>query len=414
MHHAAFDAPLWSLAPFVLLLLGIAVLPLVAPLWWLRERNQALLSGLCAAPVAAWLLSRSPAALWHSLGEYASFMALLGSLFVISGGIHLAGDLRATPGRNTLLLGAGAVLANLLGTTGASVVLIRLVLRTNQQRRNVGHLPFFFILLVSNAGGLLTPFGDPPLFLGFLRGVPFGWTLRLWPIWLLAVGYLLSLFYVVDRRAYAREAARDVERDEAEVEPLRIVGLSNAALLLGVLGAAFVPSPFREIAMLSLAGVSYLLGSRPARELNRFGFGPIVEVALLFGGIFVTMVPALALVQAHAGALGLGTPWQFLVTTGLLSSVLDNAPTYVTFLSAAQGLGLPDEVIGVPHVFLEAISIGAVLMGANTYIGNGPNFMVKAIASSSGYATASFGRHAFWAVIVLLPVYVAAALYVSR
>jgi Na+/H+ antiporter NhaD/arsenite permease-like protein len=411
MHEHTPSVPVVAVVPFALLLLCIAVLPLVAHHWWERNRNKAIVGGLFAAPVAAWLLLRDPHALGHAALEYVSFVVLLGALYVVAGGIRITGDLRATPATNTALLAIGAVLANVIGTTGASMVLIRAVLRTNSQRREVGHLPFFFILIVSNCGGLLTPLGDPPLFLGFLRGVPFSWTLRLWPVWLGVVGYLLLTFYFVDRRAYRRERPDALRRDAAESEALGIQGLPNLVLLAGVVGAVFLPTPWREAVMVTLAAVSQLAVARDVRAANKFTWTPIGEVAILFAAIFVTMVPALQLLSARGGELGLSSPWQFFVVTGGLSSFLDNAPTYLTFFSVAESLGLAEEVAKMPHVFLEAISAGAVLMGANTYIGNGPNFMVKAIADEQGYATGSFFRYAAVAVLTLSPAYVAVGAY---
>jgi Na+/H+ antiporter NhaD/arsenite permease-like protein len=408
--------PALAVVPFALLLVCIAALPLLAPRFWEKNRNKAIVATALSVPVAVWLLGARPQALWHSAVEYTSFIALLLALFVACGNIHVSGDLDATPRHNVTLLGAGAVLANAIGTTGASMLLIRLILRTNSQRRNVAHLPFFFILIVSNCGGLLTPLGDPPLFLGYLRGVPFTWTLKLWPVWIVAIGYLLAVFYLVDRRAYARERPADLERDRSQIEPVRLHGWRSVGLLIGVVLSVFLPTPFRELAMFALALVAYFAGgpgAREARKRNGFCFHPMLEVALLFAGIFVTMVPALALLEQHGRSLGLTQPWHYFLVTGALSSVLDNAPTYLTFLSAAQSLGLSPEVAGVPAAFLLAISAGAVLMGANTYIGNGPNFMVKAIADAAGYPTASFFRHALLAVIVLAPVYAFVAFWVS-
>jgi Na+/H+ antiporter NhaD/arsenite permease-like protein len=402
-----------TVVPFVLLLLAIACLPMLAPSFWEKNRNKAIVAAVLSAPVALWLALREPTTLVHSLGEYASFVALLGSLFMVSGGIHLDGDLQATPGRNTALLALGGVLASLLGTTGASMLLIRTVLRSNSQRRNVSHLPLFFILIVSNCGGLLTPLGDPPLFLGYLRGVPFTWTLQLWPIWLAAMLWLLGLCYLVDRRAYAREDKKRIARDMREVVPLRLLGWRNVGILVGIVACVFLPTPYREGGMAVLAMVSLWLGGRSAREANGFTFGPIVEVSILFAGIFVTMIPALRLLALHGSRLGLVHPWQYFVASGSLSSVLDNAPTYLTFLSAAQGMGLHADTVGIPNAFLAAISAGSVLMGANTYIGNGPNFMVKAIADECGCKTASFGRYAAAAVLTLSPVYVFAIWWLS-
>jgi len=411
------STPLVAIIPFVLMLAGIAILPLAAPSFWDRNRNKAVFSALLAAPIAMWLWVSTPELLIHAAHEYVSFLALLGSLFVVAGGIHLGGDLRASPRTNTIILGIGALLASLLGTTGASMLLIRLLLRTNSERRHTRHIPFFFILLVSNAGGLLTPLGDPPLFLGFLRGVPFTWTLRLFPIWLLAVGYLLVLFYWIDRRAYAREAATDLAKDAQQFEPLQICGRLNLVWLAAIVLSVFLPSPIREAAMMGSAAASLLIGSKTGRNLNGFSFSPIAEVAILFAGIFVTMSPALLLLEQKGPALGLSAPWHFFLVSGALSSVLDNAPTYLTFLTAAQStstsLGLAIDVVSVPASLLAAVSAGSVLMGANTYIGNGPNFMVKSIAEASGYRMPSFGRYAMMAILILSPVYVVTAILVG-
>jgi Na+/H+ antiporter NhaD/arsenite permease-like protein len=409
--------PPYAGIPFAVILGGIAVIPLFAPEFWERNRNKALFVVLLAAPVAALLLSSSPHLLFHAAREYTSFLCLLGSLFVVAGGIHLAGDLLATPRNNTYILGVGAMLASVLGTTGASMLLIRLMLRTNSERRHTLHIPFFFILLVSNAGGMLTPLGDPPLFLGFLRGIPFTWTLRLFPIWLMTTGYLLALFYWIDRRAYAREDAGDISRDVANVVPLRVEGKLNFAWLGVVVLAVFLPTPAREVVMVLASIASLLLGGRGPRAKNTFTFAPIAEVAILFAGIFVTMAPVLSLLEAKGPALGLSSPWHFFFVSGFLSSVLDNAPTYLTFLTTAQStaasLGLATGVASVPGAFLAAVSAGSVLMGANTYIGNGPNFMVKSLAEASGYRTHSFGRYALHALLVLSPVYAATAFLVS-
>jgi Na+/H+ antiporter NhaD/arsenite permease-like protein len=415
MHELGLGLPVWAVLPFVIMLGGIAILPLAAAHAWEKHRNKLIFTTIVALPIGLWLSVAHVDALAHASVEYLSFMALLGALYVIAGGIHLSGDLEGRPGINAGILLTGAVLANVIGTTGASMLLIRTLLRTNHQRKQRSHIPLFFILIVSNCGGLLTPLGDPPLFLGYLRGVPFEWTLGLWPFWLLSIGYLALLFFFVDTRAYRRESAEDIARDVREREPLQIHGGVNALLLLGVVGAVFMPTPFREITMVGLTLASLQLGPKKPREMNAFSFGPIIEVAILFAGIFVTMVPALALLEVHGEALGLAQPWQYFLATGVLSSVLDNAPTYLTFLSAAQGLGVPEgveaHVVGVPALFLSAISCGAVLMGANTYIGNGPNFMVKAIAEESGYAMPSFFGYAGRAILILSPVYVALTIY---
>jgi Na+/H+ antiporter NhaD/arsenite permease-like protein len=394
------------MVPFATLLAGIAILPLAVPAFWDKNRNKSLVTALVSLPVAAWLLWAQPELLQHSVLEYASFICLLGSLYAVAGGVHISGNLEGSPRNNTIMLAASAVLANLIGTTGASMLMIRLVLRTNTEREHRKHIPFFFILIAANCGGLLTPLGDPPLFLGYLQGVPFHWTLRLWPIWLLTMGYLLGLFYWVDSRAYRRESAAARLIDHQREEPVRVHGKLNLLFLAVIVASVFLPSPLREGAMLASTVASLVVGSQDARKRNGFHFAPITEVAILFAGIFVTMVPALELLRYHGKSLGFDAPWQFFLASGALSSVLDNAPTYLTFLAAAQGLALPSAVVGVTAPHLVAISCGSVFMGANTYIGNGPNFMVKAIAEASGYRTASFFGYAGRAIAVLTPVYV--------
>jgi Na+/H+ antiporter NhaD/arsenite permease-like protein len=385
--------------------LAIATLPLFAPHFWDSNLRRAVIVALISLPVLLFLLKADPYALLHSLEEYVAFIILLGSLFVISGGIYLSGDLRATPHVNTAFLAIGAILANFIGTTGASMVLIRSFLKTNSERRHTGHLAVFFIFIVSNCGGLLTPLGDPPLFLGYLRGVPFFWTLSLFPHWLVMNGALLAIFFIWDYRAYHRETRKDLARDDARIQPLRLEGAVNFIFLGGVIGAVFLPDPWRELLMVAMALLSVWLGPKHARQKNNFKWAPIIEVAVIFVGIFITMVPALYLLKVNGSRFGFTQPWQFFWLTGVLSGVLDNAPTYLTFLSLAQGLGLSPEVVGIPAKFLAAISVGAVFMGANTYIGNGPNFMVKAIADHAGFKTPSFFGYFLRSLIILGPIY---------
>lgn len=413
MEHFGQHVPVYWVLPFALLLGCIAVLPLTAGHWWEHNRNKGIVVALLAAPVAVYLWGAHREGLAHSALEYASFLALLGSLYTIAGGIHVSGDLKASPRNNTVMLAIGAVLSNLIGTTGASMLLIRVLLKTNSERKKIEHTPFFFILIVSNCAGLLTPLGDPPLFLGYLRGVPFTWTFGLFPFWLAAMAYLLTLYYLVDSWAVRTESVVDLKRDATEIEPVRALGLVNVALLAGVIGAIFLDTPFRELVMVGLALVSVFAVSKEARAQNNFNYGPIIEVAVLFAGIFVTMVPALALLEARGGELGLSSPTHFFLVTGALSSVLDNAPTYLTFLSTVQGMNLGNDVVGVPNIYLVAISLGAVFMGANTYIGNGPNFMVKAIAEENGVAMPSFFGYAVKATLALSPIYVAIVLYLN-
>jgi len=386
------------------MLLAIAVLPLAAPAFWESNARKLALSALLGLPVLILYARHHPPALLHAGEEYLSFIILLGSLFVVSGGILVTGDLPATPRVNTAFLAIGAVLASLVGTTGASVVLIRPLLSTNQERRHVVHTIVFFIFIVSNTGGCLTPLGDPPLFLGYLRGVPFTWTLRLWPHWLFVNTLLLLVYYLWDRRALAREPVESILRDRAEVRPVRVSGMWNVALLMLVVASvALLPAPYREIVMMAIAATSLVTTPKAIHEANRFTFHPIAEVAALFAGIFLTMIPALDILRAHGASLGVSTPRQFFWATGALSSFLDNAPTYLTFLTIAQSLDLPAEVVGVTHEVLIAISAGAVFMGANTYIGNGPNFMVRAIAEERGVSMPSFGGYMLYSAAVLIP-----------
>ena len=432
------DLPYWSVIPFVALLLMIALLPLVAGHWWHSNVNRAIVAVGCALPVAAYLAyvqydTGQPAlhALVHELEQYVAFIALLGALYTVSGGIVLTGDLEGRPLTNTLFLAAGAILANIIGTTGASVLLIRPVLRINKQRQFTKHLPVFFIFTVSNLGGLLTPLGDPPLFLGFLNGVDFFWTLNLWPQWLLANGLVLTIFFFWDSFAFSMETRSAHAADVAQQFSLRLKGVLNLPLLAGIMGVVVLyglwgdidpnwkamlpdlhPRWLGVIAMCILAIISILVTRRAYREANGFTWGPIIEVAILFLGIFVTMVPALAILEAHGTEFGITEPWQFFWLTGSLSAFLDNAPTYLTFATLAAGskdfsLLVNNQVPGINGpLVLAAISCGAVFMGAMTYIGNGPNFMVKAIADEAGFKTPSFLGYMCYSMAILLPVFV--------
>ena len=409
------ELPAWTALPFALLLMAIAAMPLAAAHWWEHNHNKGYVVAGFAIPVVGllvWHGHRGSEELLHAATEYVSFMLLLGSLYTISGGIALRGDLPARPSTNAVFLVVGAVLANAIGTTGAAMLLVRPLLKTNAQRKHIRHVPVFFTFMVCNTGGLLTPLGDPPLFLGFLKGVDFTWTLRLWPQWLLVNGLLLLIFLVWDGLAYRRETPRDVARDNREVERLRVDGWKwNVPLLAGVVLAVLaqkvLPWPAGEAIMLLCAAVSVWRTPAAVRAANKFAWGPIVEVAVLFAGIFITMIPALALLKENGGRFGVTEPWQYFWLTGILSSVLDNAPTYLTFGNMAMAGQGPDFgwLAANRPGLLAAISCGAVFMGANTYIGNGPNFMVKAIAEENGYLMPSFFGYAAYAAIVLWPVY---------
>jgi len=431
------DLPAWSVSPFVAMLLCIAIMPLVAEKFWHSNLHKALVSAVLGVPVAAYLVWLGPAtgqqsthALAHELEEYFAFIVLLGSLYTVSGGIVLRGDIEARPGTNAAFLALGGVLANFIGTTGASMLLVRPLLRINSERRQTRHLPIFFIFIVSNLGGLLTPLGDPPLFLGFLRGVDFFWTLRLWPQWLLANGSVLLVFYLWDRRAYRLEPVRARYRDIKEIEPIRVRGLVNLLFLTGIVVAVLLQSekagrqaadwlsalfpcpdltlhrPVGELIMLAMAGLSLAATPRDFRRANAFSWGAIVEVAVLFAGIFVTMVPALELLKRHGVELGIDQPWEYFWLSGGLSSFLDNAPTYLVFATLAASPQPLDWLAAHKPLLLQAISCGAVFMGANTYIGNGPNFMVKALAEQAGYRMPSFFGYMLYSAGILVPLFV--------
>ncbi len=403
MQHHAWIPEFWMTVPFIGFLLSIAVMPLVAEKFWSSLKNQALIALLFSLPVLYWSWKYAPHLLWESLADYVSFVILLASLFIVSGGIWLAGGLRSTPAANTFLLASGALLANCIGTTGASMVLIRPLLRANQHRRHHAHLPIFFIFLVSNIGGLLTPLGDPPLFLGFLNGVPFFWTLKLFPVWLVAITVLLTLFYFMDRMILARD--KTLEGTTQSSEPVRLKGKRNILCFMVIIAAVFMPVPYREILMIAAVLFSLRITPKTYHHENGFHYHPIFEVAIIFLGIFITMVPALELLRTRGAELGITQPWQFFWATGGFSSFLDNAPTYLTFTALGQGLGLGGPDMAMPENLLKAISVGAVFFGANTYIGNAPNFMVRSIANHSGWKMPSFFGYMAWSVGILLPLF---------
>jgi Na+/H+ antiporter NhaD/arsenite permease-like protein len=399
--------PLYGVLPFAAMLLAIALCPLAVPGWWESNRNKLAVAFALSLPVLAFYGVRHPGAVLEAVEDYLSFIVLLSGLFIVSGGILLRGDLVATPATNTAFLAAGGLLASCIGTTGASMLLIRPLLQTNGERTRVTHTVVFFIFIVSNVGGMLTPLGDPPLFLGYLAGVPFTWTLQLWPSWAGLIAALLGVFFLYDTVAFTHEPLSALRRDRLEVEPLRVSGALNGVWLVAIVAAvALLGSPWRELAIVALAAASLATTPGGVREANRFSPAPMIEVAVIFAGIFATMIPALELLRLRGAELGVREPWQFFWATGLLSSFLDNAPTYLTFLAIAQSLGLAAEVVDVPHAVLAAISIGSVAMGANTYIGNAPNFMVKAIAEEGGVRMPGFIGYMAYSAAILIPLFV--------
>ncbi len=450
--------------PFVLLLLAIAVMPFINKHWW--EKNYPYVSaGLGLVTIAYYLFGiHNPVRMVHTGIEYFSFIILIGSLFVVAGGIHIKIKGKSTPLANVILLAIGAVVSNLLGTTGASMILIRPFLRVNKYRLKGFHV-VFFIFIVSNIGGALTPIGDPPLFLGYLKGVPFFWVLEyVWHIWAIAIAAVLGVFFVIDYisfKKYEKNKHLHVEEFDEEAE---VSGLQNVFFLAVILAAVFIQDPpfLRESLMLIAAAGSYYTTKKEIHKKNDFNFLPIKEVAILFLGIFATMVPALDWLELNSSAVGITSAGQFYWGAGILSSVLDNAPTYLNFLSASIGLFVNEEIvkqvqhlvsthgadigtiggayaqeirstfetltkyhadavasgnvplsdiqvsylIGNHNIYLKAISIAAVFFGANTYIGNGPNFMVKSIADQAGANCPSFFGYIWkYSLPILIPIF---------
>jgi Na+/H+ antiporter NhaD/arsenite permease-like protein len=454
--------PYWTVVPFCLLLAAIAILPLSHKTghWWESNLHKFYVAGGLAIVTLAYygLMHHHPidrhflghAVIEPSAGgvswglisttlqnailhEFVPFIILLFALYTISGGIRIAGDLPAHSMTNSIFLAVGAVLASFIGTTGAAMLLIRPLLETNSQRKHVAHTVIFFIFIVCNCGGCLLPLGDPPLFLGYLKGVDFLWTLKLWKEWMLVNAALVAIYYVWDRVfCYPKEAKDDLVVDELRVKGLKFSGVwPNALLLLGVVVAVAMLDPgktlpgtnwhpwlyLREIVLLALVGLSLALGSSEVRNNNKFNYGAIVEVAALFFGIFICMKPALQILDVQGPTLGIDTPAKFFWVTGALSSVLDNAPTYLVFFETAKTLTLEPGTPTMAEVgvnLLAAISLGAVFMGANTYIGNGPNFMVKAIAESSGVKMPSFFGYMVYSGGILIPLFILVTLLFFR
>ena len=444
--------PIWSIIPFVGMLLSIAIFPLVKGEWW--ESHELHVAVFWAAVfLIPFIIGFGPEITAEQLsetivGDYIPFIVLLLGLFVVAGGIHVRGTIVGTTRNNVILLLIGSFLASWIGTTGAAMLMIRPVLRANQWRKHKAHIVIFFIFTVANMGGCLTPLGDPPLFLGYLRGVPFFWTLQhIWPLLILNMVLIMAIFVVLDRRYVKREGAEGQEALELmdradERTPIRIDGAHNFALLALIIVAVILNGSIpqmemfidpatgktfgidvfgvhvgvdyvTQIALILIAlAISWVTTPKPVRERNNFEWAPIAEVAKLFIGIFITMIPALAILRAYGGSIGIDSPLKFFWSTGLLSSFLDNSPTYVVFLTAAGALGSTDAsaivttVGNVAQPMLLAISAGAVFMGAVTYIGNAPNFMVKNIAERAQIKMPSFFGYMGWSLAILVPIFI--------
>ena len=418
--------PAWMLIPFAAQLLIIAILPLTKwGEWWEENRHKLLVSLLLGVPVGIWLcLHGMSHELEHQMiYDYVPFILLLMALFTTTGGICIKGDMRATPTTNTLIIGLGWVLASFMGTTGAAMLLIRLLLQTISQRQYKAHTVMFFIAIVANCGGLLTPLGDPPLFLLFQKGAPFGWFMHMLPEWALTGGLLLAIYWCIDTYYYKKEPWHLISADYREQVKVTATGLINIFWILCVVASTmFINSTYipamgaedapwylrllREWAFILIIALSVLTTKKQVRLDNHFSWTPILEVACVFLGIFATMTPALMFLEQHP--LPVQHPWEFVYATGSLSAFLDNAPTAMVFHATATSLPIVGTAVaGISEVYLKAICMGAVFFGAMTYIGNGPNFMVKSIAEESGIKMPSFFGYMFrFSLIILLPIYV--------
>ncbi len=437
--------PLWSIIPFVGILLSIALFPLLAPHFWHHHfpKVSAFWALLFAVPfIIAYKGDAIHEILHIYLIDYIPFIILLWALFTAAGGILITGSLKGKPITNVVMLLIGTILASWIGTTGASMVLIRPVLRANSNRKSKVHVVIFFIFLVSNIGGSLTPLGDPPLFLGFLHHVPFFWTMKLLWEMLFVVGLLMVVFFLMDSFLYNKEMkAGLIVEDKSVKAPLRVQGLHNLIFLLGIIGGVLMSgiakigevnvlgvhmywqNILRDLILVLMVYLSLKTTKKEIRDGNEFSWFPIKEVAFLFAGIFMCIIPALSMLNAgKEGAMAfiinaVSEPWHYFWMTGFLSSFLDNAPTYLTFMNTALGnffatmAGGEAEKVAMLispdyEIYLKAISTGAVFMGANTYIGNAPNFMVRSIAEESGLKMPSFFGYMGWSLLILIPIFI--------
>lgn len=427
----------YLLIPFAVMLLAIALMPLIMPRTWSRNINKLIFVLFLATPTAI-LLTRAgleTELLHQMLYEYIPFIVLLATLYVVTGGIHIHYSTTPTPIVNTAIMFIGYGLASIVGTTGAAMLLIRPLLEINRDRQYKIHTILFFIAMVANCGGVLTPLGDPPLFLLYLRGAEFSWFQSLYPQWAFVGSVLLIVYFVMDSYIWKRKEIIGVRprSENEEDEPIK-VSLSGAvnlfylsAILLAVafINPAEIPAMkaedapwyikfLREIVLGAILLLSIATTREKVRKLNHFSWEPITEIAILFIGIFVTMTPALIFLNENAASLGITEPWQFFFSSGALSSFLDNAPTAVAFHTVAAGLPATEGatiVAGIPEKILSAIALGSVFFGAMTYIGNGPNFMVKAVAENEGVRMPSFFGYIFkFSLVVLLPTYILMAL----
>jgi Na+/H+ antiporter NhaD/arsenite permease-like protein len=424
------EIPLLTLIPFALILLAIAVMPVKFEKFWEDNINKLYVALALSIPILIWLLANGMVhELEHALlYDYIPFIVLLGALFIVTGGILIEGNVRALPSVNTAIIAMGGVFASFMGTTGAAMLLIRPLIRANTSRKYKVHTILFFIAIAANVGGLLTPIGDPPLFMMYLRGAPFEWFFNLTPEWAITMGILLTIYFFTDKYYIKKESPEAIEIDKRIYRKFRVRGWMNFIWLLGVvLSVALinenvitgVENPkilpwMRNLVIIIFALLSLLFTKKTTRRRNYYSWHPIIEVAYLFLGIFITMIPCLLYLETHAASIGIDTPVLFYYATGGLSSFLDNTPTAMTFHSLAKGLVETGQisaagtlVAGIPELFMKSIATSAVFFGAMTYIGNGPNFMVKSIAQNYHIKMPEFFAYMFkFSLIILLPVFI--------
>lgn len=411
--------PLWSIAPFVLVVFSVGILPGLTPRFW--KRYSWLLLATFSLPILSLCAAINMNLVVRGFIDYVSFICLLGALFAIGGGLMVQGAPKANPVTNLSYMALGCVLANLIGTLGASMLLIRPLLRSNRGRRHEKHVVIFFIFIVSNAAGLLTPLGDPPLFLGFLLGVPFWWTLKLFPVWFFVVTSLLGIFVALDSYFYLNDPDFRGPLKSETKEPFRITGRWNFALIplviAGLILPVSIPATFevwraaaRVFVLLLVITISQRITPKVIHSANNFSWEPFKEVATIFAAIFITMIPAIDYLESNALSLGIDSPWAFFWYPGFLSGILNNSPVYASFFAMAQGLGkdfvmLPlDDGRQISQALLIALSCGSVFFGAFTYLGNGPNLLVKGVAEEEAVKMPGFFGYLLWSTVFLLPV----------
>ncbi|MDZ4678439.1 MAG: sodium:proton antiporter [Oligoflexia bacterium] len=414
------DLPIWSIAPFLAIVLSVAILPVLAPRFWHRYHH--LLLAMFAIPVIALCAAVNYHWVVHSFVDYVIFICLLGALYSIGGSLLVVGTPKANPVTNLAYMAFGAIIANFIGTLGASMLLIRPLLRSNRGRKHEVHVIVFFIFIVSNVGGLLTPLGDPPLLLGYIMGVPFWWTLKLFPVWFFVVTSLLGIFAALDSYYYLHDPDfRGPMKQELVKETIQITGRWNLALIPVVMAALILPQAIpheyemwrhalRATILIGVVYVSGLITPKIVRTLNNFSWEPFKEVAMVFAAIFATMIPAIKYLELHATQLGVQSAWSFYWLSGIFSGILDNAPTYASFFALAQGLGKDvvsltlENGTNISETLLTAISCGAVFFGGLTYIGNAPNLLIKAVAEDEKVKMPSFFGFLIWSFAFLVPV----------